>query len=194
MRAVLPLLVLALILPFGGCSDEMLVANGERTSDSIAPVQADVLSDIELSLVETEVAEAAQKGVFRARLSADEEVATPPVESDAHGIATFRLSRDGSALHYRLIVVGLDNLTASHIHLAPAGQNGGVVAFLYNGGLIEGTHSGMLAEGTITAANLLGALAGQPLSALVEALSSGGAYVNVHTQQNPGGEIRGQIH
>jgi hypothetical protein len=52
----------------------------------------------------------------------------------------------------------------------------------------------MLADGTITAANLVGALAGQPLSALVEALSSGGAYVNVHTQQNPGGEIRGQIH
>jgi hypothetical protein len=32
-----------------------------------------------------------------------------------------------------------------------------------------------------------------PLSALVEKLDNGEAYVNVHTQQNPPGEIRGQL-
>ena len=47
--------------------------------------------------------------------------------------------------------------------------------------------------GTITEANLVGALAGQPLSALIDEIRSGNTYVNVHTSQFPGGEIRGQI-
>jgi hypothetical protein len=64
---------------------------------------------------------------------------------------------------------------------------------------------GVIATGTISAADLLvGPLAGEPLSALVELLESDGAYVNVHTNDGmgdvntgpgdfPGGEIRGQI-
>ena len=94
---------------------------------------------------------------------------------------------------------------AAHIHIAPEGVNGPVVAFLYGpaapGG---GKTSGVIATGTITAANLVGPLAGQPLSALIDAIDSGDAYVNVHTNDGvapvtnepgdiPGGEIRGQI-
>jgi hypothetical protein len=51
----------------------------------------------------------------------------------------------------------------------------------------------VLATGTITAADLVGPLAGQPLSALVDAMEAGETYVNVHTSQFPAGEIRGQI-
>lgn len=140
---------------------------------------------------------------FTAHLSGGEEV--PPNESRGTGQAIFRLSADGTALTYRLIVANIENVTASHIHLAPAGTNGGVVAFLFGsvpaGG---GLTNGVLAEGTITAANLTGSLAGQPLSALLEEMRSGNAYVNVHTNDGvaptgtgpgdlPGGEIRGQI-
>ena len=68
----------------------------------------------------------------------------------------------------------------------------------------NGRLDGVIAEGVITSANLLGSLAGQPLSALVTLISNGGAYVNVHTNDGvsptnsgpgdfPGGEIRGQI-
>ncbi|MGH2603614.1 MAG: CHRD domain-containing protein [Dehalococcoidia bacterium] len=39
----------------------------------------------------------------------------------------------------------------------------------------------------------MGSLAGQPLSALIAQIQSGNAYVNVHTTQFPGGEIRGQL-
>jgi len=68
-----------------------------------------------------------------------------------------------------------------------------------------GRIQGVIATGTISAADLLvGPLAGEPLSALVELLENDEAYVNVHTHDGmgdentgpgdfPGGEIRGQI-
>ena len=100
-------------------------------------------------------------------------------------------------LHYTLIASNIENVLQSHIHLAPAGVNGPVVVWLYPSSppavLIPGRFSGVLAEGTITADDLVGPLAGQPLSSLIDEITAGNAYVNVHTSQYPGGEIRGQI-
>jgi hypothetical protein len=42
-------------------------------------------------------------------------------------------------------------------------------------------------------ANLVGPLQGKQLSDLIALLQNGQAYVNVHTEQNPNGEIRGTI-
>jgi hypothetical protein len=47
--------------------------------------------------------------------------------------------------------------------------------------------------GTVTADNLEGPMAGSQLSDLIDAMNNGQAYVNIHTEQNPDGEIRGQI-
>jgi hypothetical protein len=115
---------------------------------------------------------------FVAHLSGDEEV---PVRATlATGQAVFQYDAAANELRYRLIVANIDNVVASHIHLAPFGVNGPVVAFL------------------------AGPLAGQDLTVLIAALRTGGAYVNVHTNDGvdptntgagdfPGGEIRGQI-
>jgi hypothetical protein len=51
----------------------------------------------------------------------------------------------------------------------------------------------VLATGAITDADLVGPLAGMTLADLVSMLDHDMGYVNVHTQQHPGGEIRGQI-
>lgn len=132
---------------------------------------------------------------FRTHMTGAEEV--PANDSAGQGQAIFQLSRDGMSLSYKIITANIENVTMAHIHLAPAGSNGGVVAWLYPSGpppqLVPGRSDGVLAQGTITAANLVGALAGQPLSALIDAMESGRTYVNVHTSQFPGGEIRGQI-
>ena len=127
---------------------------------------------------------------YKAMLSGTKEV--PAVMTPAMGEATFMLSPDGTMLTYTLTVSNITNVTASHIHLAPAGVNGAVVVGLFGGGKV-GTFTGVLAEGTITSANLGGSLAGMPLSALIDQMNAGNTYVNVHTMANPGGEIRGQI-
>jgi len=138
-----------------------------------------------------------------APLSGGEEV--PANATKARGNATFDLSADGTEITYRLIASNIDNAFMAHIHLGPAGANGPIVAFLFGpvapGG---GRTNGVLATGTIAASNLIGPLTGQPLSALLDAMRAGNAYVNVHTNDGvappntgpgdiPSGEIRSQI-
>ena len=117
---------------------------------------------------------------FVAHLSGGDEV--PPRETSAAGQAIFNLSDNETQLSFRLIVSNIENVVASHIHLGVAGVNAPVVAFL--AGTFPpagGHHDGILSEGVITSANLVGPLAGMDLSVLVTALRTGGAYVNVHT-------------
>lgn len=132
---------------------------------------------------------------FRTHLKGENEV--PAVETNAQGEATFKVSSDGSSIHYKLIVSNIENVFMSHIHNGPAGQNGGVVVWLYPSSpppqLIEGRFQGVLAEGTITADDLVGSLEGESLEVLLEEMKAGNTYVNVHTTQNTGGEVRGQI-
>ena len=141
---------------------------------------------------------------YTAHLAGANEI--PARDTLARGQAVFTLSTDGSELRYRLVVANIANVTAAHIHVGPANANGPVVAFLYgNVPLGGGGSNGVLATGTITAADMVGPLTGQPLSALLDAIESGDTYVNVHTNDGvdptntgagdfPGGEIRGQIH
>jgi hypothetical protein len=124
-------------------------------------------------------------------------VEVPPVTTNAVGMAGFSVRGGGTSIEFLLLIGRLTNTTMAHIHLAAAGTNGPVVAWLYPSAPpaqpIPGEFNGVLSQGTLTAANLVGPLAGQPLSALIEAMRAGNTYVNVHTSTFPGGEIRGQI-
>jgi hypothetical protein len=53
--------------------------------------------------------------------------------------------------------------------------------------------NGALVQGSITADKLEGPLKGKSISDLVSLIDKSSAYVNVHTQSFPDGEIRGQI-
>jgi hypothetical protein len=138
---------------------------------------------------------AGQERNFVAPASGAQEV--PAVDTLARGNAVFQVSKDGESISYKLIVANIENVTMAHIHYGAAGENGPVVVWLYPDApppqLIEGRFDGVLAEGVITAADLVGPLAGEPLSALIDLMVAGEAYTNVHTSQFPAGEIRGQI-
>jgi hypothetical protein len=156
-----------------------------------------------IGLVTVGAAVAGVNHKWRVHLNGAMEV--PVRDTHGQGQATFKLSHDGSAISFRLSVAHIENVIAAHIHLGAPGVNGPIVVFLYGpvppgGGPVEG----VLSTGTFTAANLVGPLAGQPLSALLAAIGAGTAYVNVHTNDGhdppntgpgdfPGGEIRGDI-
>ena len=106
---------------------------------------------------------------------------TPPHDTPAQGQSVMTVSADGQSISFKLMASNIDNVVASHIHLGPPGVNGGIVVFLYgNAPAGGGPTQGVLAEGTITAADLINALQGHPLSDLVAAIEAGNAYVNVH--------------
>lgn len=140
---------------------------------------------------------------YDARLRGSNEI--PARETNAKGKFESELSSDGMRLRYVLQIEKISNVVAAHIHLGSPTENGPVVAFLYGpmapgGGFIKNAK----VRGVITEASLVGPLAGQPLSVLIEAMEAGNTYVNVHTNDGidptntgpgdfPGGEIRGQI-
>lgn len=179
MRKVAAIYVLSILaVALAGCTGESPQAPANRDA-GLAIATFDPITAPEV-----------QRNFF-AVLSGGEEV--PANDSQGRGVAKFQLSEDGLSLHYSLTVANIENVTASHIHLAPAGANGGVVVFLFGPAAPAGPLAGKIAMGTITGANLINALAGEPLSVLIDHMRSGNAYVNVHTSQIPGGEIRGQI-
>jgi hypothetical protein len=139
---------------------------------------------------------------FVATLSGDQEV--PARDTQAVGVATFKLREDGTALAFKVNVANLDNVFAAHIHCGAVGVNGPVGVTLSMGAPAAGAVNGTLAEGTITAPDPGNGCGWTDLAAVLAAMGSGATYVNVHTNDGvdppntgpgdfPGGEIRGQV-
>ena len=111
-------------------------------------------------------------GAMAVKLSGAEEV--PPVNASGSGSGTIRVAEDG-AVSGSVTTTGVQG-TMAHIHQAGKGQNGPVIIPL--------TKSG----DTYTVP------AGAKLNATqMSALKAGNLYVNVHTNANKGGEVRGQL-
>jgi CHRD domain len=129
---------------------------------------------------------------FRAELSGDQEV--PPVTTQSEGEAKIQFNEDLTAAEFDLEVDDGVRVTQAHIHCAPAGSNGDIVVFLAGfhapGWDVDGDWIG---DASFTVANIVDPECGTTLAQLAEAMAQGRAYVNVHTQANPGGEIRGQL-
>lgn len=149
-----------------------------------------VLSTILLALLLSATVAAQGPDNYRAHLSGAEEV--PAVDTEAQGQAIFQFNNDASALSYKLIVANIENVVAAHIHCGEAGVNGPVGVTLFSGG--PTSDSGVLAQATVNAPDDGNGCDWESLEEVRSAIESGGAYVNVHTPANPGGEIRGQVH
>ena len=66
--------------------------------------------------------------------------------------------------------------------------------WLYSTGVNAGPFTGELSEGVIIEGDLSGPWIGPMQDELIQPIQENRAYVNVHTQEFPGGEIRGQLH
>jgi hypothetical protein len=106
------------------------------------------------------------------KLTGAEEV--PPVSTGASGSGRFTVGKDG-AVSGSVTTTGMQG-TAAHIHQGAAGANGPVIIPLTKSG---DTYS---------------APAGAKLTdAQMQAFKSGNLYVNVHSAQHKGGEVRAQL-
>ncbi|WP_236978830.1 CHRD domain-containing protein [Membranihabitans maritimus] len=109
------------------------------------------------------------------RLTGGAEV--PSVETDAVGVATVHFNEDRTMGTINVTVSGLSSSFAgAHIHEAPSGENGDVLINM----------SDSYTNGRITQSFEI-------TDSLMTKLLEGHLYVNVHTENNPGGELRGQL-
>ena len=120
--------------------------------------------------------DAQKMDVFEASLSGAQEV--PPSTSAGNGMAEVQFNSNTNTLTYKVTYSGLSGpATGGHIHgPAAAGQNAAIVvpfAANLSAQPVQG-------QATITPAQF-------------GDLAAGLWYVNIHTAQSPGGEIRGQL-
>lgn len=123
-----------------------------------------------------------------AQLSANQDV-PPTVVSKGTGTASVVLSPDRQSISYSLTFLNLtSNISAAggHFHVGARGVNGGLVNTIvppnaWGAGSVNGVWS--MSDGG----------AEQLTPAIVDALIAGDMYINLHTGDYIGGEIRGQI-
>lgn len=143
------------------------------------------------------------KRVFVTGLNGYEEV--PSISTSGHGRLWIRVSRDEQVIEYKLSYAGLSTpVTQAHVHFGQPHTNGGVIVTLCQSAAApdpttlapmcvdEGT-----VRGTITAEQIVGpaaqGIAPGQVREFIRAMRARAAYVNVHTERVPSGEIRGQL-
>jgi hypothetical protein len=119
-------------------------------------------------------------------LTGDEEV--PPVQTDATGVIEI-ISMGANSIAYSVNATNIEDATAGHVHLGKEGKNGPVVITLFK---YDSPTNQVAENGTITADRLEGLMTGKQISDLATAGANGTLYINIHTEQHPNGEIRGQ--
>jgi hypothetical protein len=132
-------------------------------------------------------------GAMQVKLDSASEV-PPPNLGSSNPSGTVSFTPSGTSISYKLSATGLSSpVTVAHIHKGAPGQPGPVVVPLnISAGSDSTSASG---EGTIEASAIKPGPDGSTMSMsdLMAGMKNGSLYVNVHTQNNPKGEIRGQI-
>lgn len=137
----------------------------------------------------------------------------PPVISEGSGTFLARLREDRIAFRLRYDVAsGESDALQAHLHIANPGNNGGIVAFLCSN--LANTPEGATERGCppspgevtgdIVAEDVQAVVEGEPpdeviiieegdLEGLQRLIDQSSVYANVHTDNHPAGEIRGQM-
>jgi hypothetical protein len=138
----------------------------------------------------------------RTKLEGFQEV--PSISTDAAGRFWAKLERGEEAIAFKLSYAGIETpVRFAHIHFAERHVNGAIVVWLCdntgNSPIVvdpcpqeAGTVEGVITPGDVSGAPAQGIDAGE-FHELIEAINAGAAYINVHSEAFPGGEIRGQL-
>lgn len=140
---------------------------------------------------------------FSASLSGFNEVPLT-ILSPGSGSIQLNIDRSASTVSYTLSYADTTTpVTQAHIHFGKKHTAGGVIAFLCSNlpnppaGIPACPQPGGTVSGTISASQVVPQEAQNipagDFSALVSAIVSETAYVNVHTTRFPAGELRGQL-
>ncbi len=92
-----------------------------------------------------------------------------------------------------LNVSNIKDVTSAHIHEGEKSISGPILLTLYKSVNPISVTNGILSKGQVTSKQFEGPFAGKYNSDLMDIINGGKAYVNVHTKQNPQGEICGQL-
>ena len=123
-----------------------------------------------------------------ARLLGSNEV--PAVSTDVTGRASVGLTFAGN-LKFAFRTGETSGITGVHIHLGAPGENGPVIATLYSDP--SGSQRKIDVRGERKASDLQGELEGSSIDDLWKLIKAGRAYINVHTINNPPGEVRANL-
>ena len=130
---------------------------------------------------------------FRAVLSGDNEV--PPVDTETSGTALLHVNQQLTEITIKLDISNADNIlgaAGAHLHCAPEGSNGPVVAFIA-GAFTPGYDGSVQLRATLNDSNITNVTCGATIADLVESMLDGQVYLNVHSAAWPGGVIRDQV-
>ena len=114
-----------------------------------------------------------------------------PVGTDARCLASFRVVDAGKGLKYKPKCWNLVGATPAHIHLGEGTKNGPSAAFLFWLVFSMEEINGKLSSGVL--ADVAVVVAGMTLDDIIDAMRFDAAYLNVHTEENPLGEVSGKI-
>ena len=114
------------------------------------------------------------------------------VNTGAHGKAVITIDPDSGEVTWVIDVFNFPTgLTASHIHVGAAGTAGPVIIDFAPTTSASRARSGSRARRRSFIARPAEGI--RSMEEAMVAIAAGNAYVNVHSQANPGGEIRGQL-
>ena len=123
---------------------------------------------------------------FGFNLTGSEEV--PPVQTNATGMADISpYTIAGDSITYSVNATNIEGVTAGHIHYGKQGENGPIVFTMFK---YDPPRDEVLETVQYTD-KLEGPLEGKQVSDLAFAGANGSLYMNIHTLENPNGEIRG---
>jgi hypothetical protein len=137
-----------------------------------------------------------QTFTLTATLTGANETPAPGLNTGAFGSATIVVDMGARTVGYNVSVYNLPSgIVASHIHVGAAGTAGPVVVNFSVPATASNdfSYSGTVKDTEFIINTNTSNLGIRSADDMFQAILGGNAYVNVHSQANPAGEIRGQL-